>query len=707
MKYLVSCILCLFSSWVAAQEENNVWVFGDSLGLDFNGGSPVLIHTHIETFGAAASVSDADGNLLFYSNSNNCWDRNHDVMPNGHIWTGFETTPGQGANIVPVFNNPQRYYLFSTNWYTVLDLPYKGQLCYSIIDMSLNGGLGDVVPGKKNIMIDSALAEAIVFIPGNQCNIWMLVHDLRTALFKAYNITYDGIDSIPVTSLTGPAPPPGTWYHQHTTLSASPDGSMIVFGGGSRAGWPIPEEAQNAQTLFHFDKNTGQVSDPIVVLPKDTVFASYGACFSPDNTKLYLPQKNFYTNTGALYQFDVSSYNAADILASQIAVYNGSATGGLYRMHEGIIYTHGYAGTDVLNRIRYPNLAGIACQYEVNILTLNGTSHNGMGANVVFPPKDSTFHSSALALCAGERTKTLQAPQGPYRYHWDNGGSTGYRIISQPGTYWVQCSDTLPSEFCRLYIDTFIVKALDLGFDLGPDTTLCDNELPYVLRPGISGAACQWQDGSTADHFPVTTEGTYYATLSSQGCQASDTIRIRIAHAPEITLSVTPERPAPAHYCIEDTIILAASGGINYTWTDTPGILLDHNTRMQVKLEGPAVFEVTGYNDKGCRNTAALTVPAELCCAQVFLPTAFSPNGDGLNDRFGPLNGVNGRYRVKQFYIYNRWGQHIFTSYNDDRTWDGTFRGKPQPLGTYYYFLELECTEGRTQAVKGEINLIR
>ncbi len=123
MKYFfLSCCAVLFV-WVntSAQQENNVWAFGYGAGLNFSSGSPVAINTGMNSREGSASVSDATGQLLFYTEGYTIWDRNGNPMPNGTGLTPFATTflPSptastvQGSVIVPFPGNDSLYYIFS------------------------------------------------------------------------------------------------------------------------------------------------------------------------------------------------------------------------------------------------------------------------------------------------------------------------------------------------------------------------------------------------------------------------------------------------------------------------------------------------------------------------------------------------------------------------------------------------------------------
>src|SRR5690606_32165637 len=112
----------------------------------------------------------------------------------------------QSAVAVQFFDDPSKYYLFSLSDANIA--PHYSRLSYSIIDMDLDNGLGDVVAGGKTLVMDSMLSEKMIAVPGNRCNVWLLVHAYYSNTFKAYEITSNGVQLNPVISATGAFNPP-------------------------------------------------------------------------------------------------------------------------------------------------------------------------------------------------------------------------------------------------------------------------------------------------------------------------------------------------------------------------------------------------------------------------------------------------------------------------------------------------------------------
>ncbi|MFN5424747.1 MAG: gliding motility-associated C-terminal domain-containing protein, partial [Bacteroidota bacterium] len=121
-------------------------------------------------------------------------------------------------------------------------------------------------------------------------------------------------------------------------------------------------------------------------------------------------------------------------------------------------------------------------------------------------------------------------------------------------------------------------------------------------------------------------------------------------------------------------------------------------------------YLVTGVNQFFCTDTATLAVNVYFQ-NHLAMPNTFTPNGDGKNDIFYVISGETVS-RVNQFQIFSRWGEKVFEIANvlpNDYSggWDGNFRGKPAPAGTYVYVLILGLTDGTTETHRGNITLLR
>jgi len=374
MKYILAFGLLTLSLATAAQRTNN-WYFGDDCGLDFTSGSPVsLSNSAMYAFEGTGSVSDAQGNLLFYTNggphNNNptgVWNRNDVLMPNGD----FSQTSGclssiQAALPVPDPNSADRYYLFTVD---CIEHGLAGGLRYSIIDMSLDGGLGDVTV-KDSLVEDSVLEGLTGVVDAAGTGYWIMTHKQGGNRFAAFHLTASGISG-PVYSYVSPAAP----LNNSGTIRISCNGTRLAFSSLTET-W-----------LYDFDDNTGQVSNA-----QNLGIPSFTACFSPSGRFLYVTESG---GSAIVHQFDLQATN---IPASLVNIYSG----GFYQFGfiqlgpDGKIYLPKFSNT--LGVINDPDLPGLACNYSNNGPVLSGQ------ANFSLP----NFLENWLGDCAIVNPKNVQ-----------------------------------------------------------------------------------------------------------------------------------------------------------------------------------------------------------------------------------------------------------------------------------------------------------
>jgi gliding motility-associated-like protein len=661
---------------------NRVWAFGDSAGVRFTNGNPQSIQTAIQTFEGCATVSDpVTGQLLFYSDGWKCWNRNHAVMPDGFslLGAGSAGTTSQAACIVPVIDTPGKYYLFSLNAQGA-----NPGLYYSIVDMSLDNGLGNIVSGEKNILLDGgSLSEAMIAIPGNNCDLWLMIHAKNETIFKAYHITRFGLDTNPVLSNTGTQIQGASAYFQGG-MTISPDRTMLALT--SLNGLAPALQAQGL-LLCKFDAGSGQVSDALLL----DNGPHYSACFSPDNSRLY-------AGHGFLNQYDVSNFITSGTVGAPVFIANAVRSPKLYR---DTIYCIGGAAGAYLSRINKPNLAGTACNFQPAVISLlPGTHANwGLPNEVVYPLAPDTIGQKVLdtLICISDQPEfeiTLTAPTGYTQYTWNDGLADQDRSVTQPGTYWVICKDP-----CHSRTDTFVIKTVNVQFSFGADTIICSAP-PFRLSATINDAAFLWQDGSANSFYTVTDDGSYWLEINKAGCVSSDTIDIRFKNTSQnLGSDQTFCKDKPLSVALHAT----KSEGAFYQWSTG-------STEPDITVQEAGLYWVS-VNNAPCQGSDTIRINTELCDCFILMPTAFSPNGDGINDDFRPMVEPGCIIKGYTLYIYNRWGQMIYNNKSGNISsegWDGTVKGVPADAGTYMYYLQLEAgTKNNVKQLKGDVVLIR
>ncbi len=203
------------------------------------------------------------------------------------------------------------------------------------------------------------------------------------------------------------------------------------------------------------------------------------------------------------------------------------------------------------------------------------------------------------------------------------------------------------------------------------------------------------------NNVPISASGPYTVTYILKNCPVSATRDVAIT--PPLTLTeMSLDQTIP----YGATVQLGVKGALYYEWLVVDGSIDNPNINNPVvKPEKTTIYTVVGVNAAGCRDTASVTIIVDQNMADG-IPSAFTPNGDGLNDIF---RVVNLKYqKLVEFTIYNRWGQLVYQNrYDLNHGWDGTFKGEPQDMGVYTYKITVITAEGLTKYYKGDVMLVR
>jgi hypothetical protein len=351
---LTLCILLTTTAYAQVGRNSN-WYFGTYAAVSFNSGTPVAVSgSAMSVREGNATMSDASGNLLFYTNGMTVWNSTHVPMFNG---TGLmsDIYATQSSVILPMPGFPDLYYLFTMNTWEFA----ATDLRYSIIDMTLDGGLG-AVTATKNILVNDNVREQLTAVRHmNGIDYWILVHEAMTTNFLAYKLTSAGLDTVPVISSTGMA---YTGWNRFGGLRFSHDCRRLVSVLGN------PISLMETVQIYDFSPSTGIIFNPITVAMSDSLQNPYSAEFSPDNRKLYVTSYN----ANFVYQFDLL---ASDIPASRVDITNGApgVKCSVLKGPDDKIYV-GMESSSNLSVINYPNLSGLSCGYQQNALSL-GSGH--------------------------------------------------------------------------------------------------------------------------------------------------------------------------------------------------------------------------------------------------------------------------------------------------------------------------------------------
>lgn len=340
------------SSYIFAQGEANWWYFGYNAGLDFTGGSPVAVtNGQLYTHEGCASISDATGNLLFYTDGIKVWNRTHVQMPNGFGLMGNPSATQSGV-IIQKPGSTTNYYIFTVDAYTK-----PNGIRYSEVDMALNTGLGDV-KANKNILLNTPSCEKITGIRHcNNTDVWVVTHDWNSKTFRTYLVTPTGVNLNPVLSNVGLVVF-GKGGNSQGYLKASPDGTKLASA----------TDVDNRFELFDFNNSTGIVSNQILFSQTIATSGAYGVEFSPDGTKMYSSN----INPGNIYQYDLCAGSNSEIANSGVKIGTSSSKFGALQLGPDKKIYVARDESSWLGVINNPNTIGVGCNYVDNGVNLAG-----------------------------------------------------------------------------------------------------------------------------------------------------------------------------------------------------------------------------------------------------------------------------------------------------------------------------------------------
>ncbi|MBX9852229.1 MAG: T9SS type A sorting domain-containing protein [Cytophagaceae bacterium] len=401
--FLLVLTLLLANTSLRAQNLANVWYFGNKTGLQFTGGTVTQLQDGPNLTGATGegegctTISDGNGNLLFFTDGDNVYNRNRVVMPAGTGLTGSYTAaqsaliiaqPGSVNITVGGVTYPRYYYIF-----TVDATGATSGLRYSIVDMTLNGNLGDVT--TKNTLVMANLTEGLVAIPHfNGVDTWIMARSPGTGnSYYAILVSSGGV-AAPVVSSAGMIPNGTSTY----MMKADPcyKRLAVVYHNNWNTGTGLSD---NAFEILQFDNNTGVVSAYPTNLKITNVIQKansadyrgiYGVEWSPNGRYLFISE----LVDNMIYQYDVYAGGTfpgtvgtlAAITASKQNLGTGPTvrTGHLQMGPDGKIYTaqHTWAsGMSYVGVIANPNAFPAtwnSTAYGWNFATMSGNVAMGL-----------------------------------------------------------------------------------------------------------------------------------------------------------------------------------------------------------------------------------------------------------------------------------------------------------------------------------------
>ncbi|MCX7744694.1 MAG: gliding motility-associated C-terminal domain-containing protein, partial [Flavobacteriales bacterium] len=354
-----------------------------------------------------------------------------------------------------------------------------------------------------------------------------------------------------------------------------------------------------------------------------------------------------------------------------------------------------------------PNFTNLtAGNYNIQVTDDNGCVDNAV-VNVGQPA--AALSASGIVvnpLCNGQNNGSIDlnvvGGTSPYQYAWNNGSIDEDIHQLSAGNYAVVITD---AQSCQTTINFTVMQPDPLALDATVKNILCHGLMNGYIDLQVTGGVTPyqyfWNTGANSQDLTQIGAGTYTVTvLDDNQCmiQATyvlqDVAPIEIQTEEEYTIFVGEEVVLNAN-------VSGGAGGYTYLWS--PADWLDCNTCLNPTasplLTTEYVLMVADQN--GCTQVASSTVNV---LYTLYVPNTFSPNGDGINDKFTAVSRSCKEFRM---YIFNRWGDKVYETDNIHHGWDGYYLGKEAKQDVYSYRIEAKFYNGQYQELIGQVNLLR
>ncbi len=632
--------LILINITLGYSQRANFWYFGNTAGLNFNITPPTLLTNGLTSNADNTStISDKNGNLLFYTTGMNVWNKNHSIMPNGSGLVG-SFSGGQCALIVPIPCDSNKYAIFHTT-----DFSAPGFLNYTVVDMSLNAGLGDVIASQKNVSLGSGWTEKLCAYYNPVGNFyWVVSHKWNSNQFVAFKVDASTIATQSVVSSIGSVHNCGSFGGAHDAM-----GQLTISQDGSKIANALT--CQDKYELFDFNITTGILSN-FIQLPGNGGNA-WATAFSPDSKKLYT---NSIFGQG-VFQYDLTNYNLASIVASKHTQYLAPSTGYNFGYMElgpdGKLYIAKPSAT-FISVINTPNGLGAASGFQlVGPSIAPKTSSHGL-SRIAYNIPNNSFTTGNFSLTSSvtnglcgalsSATITPSSPTLTLSYNWIPGNYTSTSVSNlAAGVYTV----TGTSPNCSFATIQFTVtQTPNLTVSLN-SVGVCKNasvNLVPVIAGGVPNYSYTWlpSNANTASITITPTASTVYSLLvnDTQGCSKTTTVAVNVN-------TVTANFNFSQNCTTTITTSNSSMGAMSYTWNFGNGSTSNQlQPNYSYTNSGSYTITLIATSSAGCKDTlkksitvvsppiSSFSLQTNLCSKTVSI-TNNSLNGNSYAWNFG------------------------------------------------------------------------
>ena len=363
----------------------------------------------------------------------------------------------------------------------------------------------------------------------------------------------------------------------------------------------------------------------------------------------------------------------------------------------GADYSYAWSNGEVTENIEV-NSGNIASPYNITVTNI-ATGCEAQAVINVTEHLNPIVDVDDVAVCEGVPVE-LRSNNNYVNvaYQWTGGLDTEFINPDIDGIYTLTVTTV---EGCEGTDDATVTFFPIPSVDLGPDTvTICEGE-SHTFDAGNEDKNILWNNGELSSEVTGTTNNRYIVTVTADDCEAKDTADLIVVNLPESELdqSLTNQQ-----YCFDEMergIFVEANANDSYEYMWSTGA-----TSKSIIVDEPGTY-IVDISVGNCTIQDNIIFEG-FCPWTLFVPNAFTPDGDGYNDTF---NAKADNIIEYEMLIYNRWGDMIYQSESLENDWDGTFMGKEVQIDVYvykiYYTYQDESGSINKGQQTGRVSLIR
>ncbi|HTN18080.1 MAG TPA: gliding motility-associated C-terminal domain-containing protein [Chitinophagaceae bacterium] len=302
--------------------------------------------------------------------------------------------------------------------------------------------------------------------------------------------------------------------------------------------------------------------------------------------------------------------------------------------------------------------------------------------------KDLILKDTIICFQASLR---ISAPDTFKTFTWDNGSTQKDTLVETSGKYTVVARNDLNCTALTLITNVSLVKPPPF---LIKDTIVCSTDTIVLnAKTEYADATYEWSTGERTPAISVLPPATRFVSVRVGNCTLYDSIQVRYR---PLDLNIGQDQTV----CAGETVHLQANlSGYKYQWSTGA-------TTQEIEVSESGTYILKAYNDT-CSGSGEVKISFVNCSECASIPNAFTPNNDGINDRFKPVLACPVLHY--EFSVRNRWGQVMFTTNNPNEGWDGSSKGNTLEGNVYYYMMKIkfDAQDNKEQLYKGDVTLIR